>query len=232
MSFSDQFFQTVTTQPALVAFVVIAFLVGVGILVVFLRQSRYANALRRGHDFVVLLVRVPKEVGEKDVQPPPIEDQIAIGESFFAIIGGMKAERGVKASVRGRQDYFAFEIVAQHGLISFYCVVPKEMQTFFEEQVHAQHPNAQLEEVEDYNAFTPAGVAVGTEMVFQRPYAFPIRTYRNQETDPLNALTSALSRLGADESGVIQYVARSAHPRWHRAGTVMAPSSATLAPIQ
>lgn len=203
---------------AAVAVVLIVFIV----LLTLIKRSHAERALRRAHDLAVLLVRIPKESLESKNGDRPIEEQIAAAETFFSIIGGMKAQRGLRAFFRGRDDHFAFEIVAHGGLISFYLIVPRANRQFFEEQIHAQYPAAQMEEVEDYNAFTPNGVAVGTELIFLRPYAFPLRTYKQQEGDPLNALTNALGRLGEGESGVIQFVARSAHPRWHRAGILVA----------
>ncbi len=181
----------------------------------FVVRLQYQRSLRRGHELVVLLVRVPKESGEKETQEKQLPEQIAPAETLFSILGGLRAARGVHTWLLGRQDHFAFEIVSLRGSISFYVAVHRELQQFFEEQIHAQYPNAQFEEVEDYNLFTPDGVAVGTELGFRRPYALPIRTYRHEEGDPLNALTNALSRLNEHEAGAIQYIVRSAHPRWH-----------------
>ncbi|MBI3956912.1 MAG: type IV secretion system DNA-binding domain-containing protein [Candidatus Kerfeldbacteria bacterium] len=201
-----------------VVFVLILIILGL----VAMRRFQHGRSLKKGHDLVVLLLRIPKESLAASTGEKPVVEQIAVSETFFSVIGGMRAQRGVRASVLGRDDHFAFEIVAHGGLISFYMAVPREFQQFFEEQLHAQYPTAQIEEVEDYNAFTPTGLAVGTELSFVRPSAFPIRTYKQTEVDPLAALTNALSRLGEHESGVIQYVVRSAHPRWHRSGVVIA----------
>lgn len=205
----------------------IALLLLAALLLVFLmnalRRSQAERALRRGHDFVLLLIKVPKESQETaQTSDKPVADQIAVAEAFFSIIGGMRAQRGWRTFFTGRHDHCAFEIVAKDGLISFYMAVARNLQQFFEEQLHAQYPTAQIEEVEDYNAFTPTGVAVGTELALVRQFAFPIRTYKQMEGDPLNALTNALSRLGEHESGVLQFIARSAHPRWHRAGVLIA----------
>jgi hypothetical protein len=187
-----------------------------------LRRSQQQRMLNRGHDFVLLLVRVPQHTAEASTQEQSIQEHIALAENFFSVIGGVRAQRGVMTAVQGRNDHCALEIVSMHGLISFYFAVPREIQQFVEEQLHAQYPTAQFEEVEDYNAFTPTGVALGTQLTFAQPSAFPIRTYKMTDGDPLNALTNALSRLGEHESGVIQYVVRSSHPRWHRSGAVIA----------
>ena len=46
-----------------------------------------------------------------------------------------------------------------------------------------------------------------------------MKTYAHIEGDPLNHITNALSKLGEHEGAVIQYVIRSAHPRWHKIGS-------------
>ncbi len=180
-------------------------------------HTRYQGSLRHGHAFVVLLIRVPKESGEKETKEKEVPQQIAPAEIIFSVLGGLHAQRGIKTWLYGRQDHFTFEIVAMQGTISFYVAVPAAWQQFFEEQIHAQYPTAQLEPVDDYNLFTRAGTAIGTELRFRRMYALPIRTYKTIEGgDPLNALTNALSRLSEEESGAIQYIVRSANPRWHK----------------
>ncbi|MFH1171290.1 MAG: type IV secretion system DNA-binding domain-containing protein [bacterium] len=205
-------------------FVALVLLLALGgaIIFLFLQRSQRGRAIEHGHDFVVLLLRVPKESLEKTSGEKPVTEQIAVAETFFSILGGMRAQHGLFVSLKGRNDHFSFEIVAQNGLVSFYLAVPRELQQFFEEQLHAQYPTAQFEEKEDYNPFSPTGVAVGTELHLVRPYAFPIRTYRQMEADALGSLTNALSRLGEHETGVIQIVARSAHPGWHRSGILIA----------
>lgn len=192
------------------------------ILVVIFRRRHRSVSLRLSHDYVVLLMRMPKESGEKETREKQLAQQIAPAETFFAILGGMRAPRGPSVWLHGRQDNTALEIVAERGQISFYFVVRRDFREFFEQQAQAQFPTAQFEEVGDYNAFTPQGVAVGTELSFVRPNAIPIRSYKKFETDPLDALTNALSRLGDDEAGVIQYVFRTAHSRWHRQGRKIA----------
>lgn len=201
----------------LVVFIVLGLLV-----VLLLRRRQRTLSLRLSHEYVALLMRVPKESGEKETREKQLAQQIAPAETFFAILGGMRAPRGPSVWFHGRQDNTTLEIVAEHGQISFYFIVRRDFREFFEQQAQAQFPTAQFEEVEDYNAFSPLGVAIGTELAFVRPNAVPIRSYKKFETDTIDALTNALSRLGDDEAGVIQYVFRTAHPRWHRQGRKIA----------
>ncbi|MFC1687962.1 hypothetical protein ACFL0L_05315, partial [Patescibacteria group bacterium] len=97
-------------------------------------------------------------------------------------------------------------------------VVPTTMRTFMEQQVHAQHPRAQIEEISDYNLFTPQSVITATNLVFRKPYIFPIKTYKELDVDPLNAVTNAMSKVPDGEGIAIQIVGRSAKASWHSWG--------------
>ena len=173
---------------------------------------------------VVLLVQVPKyEIVEAGEKPQPktqqeLAEKIAIMEAFFANIAGLKAQKGLKHEFMGRTDHMAFEIVLKEGLIYFYVVVPENWKDFIEQQIMSQFPKALVEEVEDYNIFSPQGVITGSMLKFRKEYIYPIKTYRKLETDSLNALTGALSKLDKSSGAAIQLVVRSANPIWHKWG--------------
>jgi len=175
------------------------------------------------HEHVVYLLRVPKEKpNEKEQQGSPnyvqnLREQIARGETIFKAIGGLRAQRwhqGLSFLV-GRNDHFSFEIVANQKFISFYAVAPKNMGRYLEQQIQAYYPEALLEEVPDYNIFSPHGQTVAGYMRTKRSFIFPLKTYNKMEADPLESLVNVLSKLNEDESIAIQYIVRSALPGWH-----------------
>jgi hypothetical protein len=176
---------------------------------------------------VILLITVPKETEvntkkKSDETQQSLQEQISQTESFFAIIGGLKADRSLRSYLWGRTDTITFEIVAHNGLISFYAAVPQFLQRYFEQQLQAQFPHAQIEEVTDYNIFNKKGGVAGAYLKFTKPYYFPIKTYKKMEADPINGLTNALSKLQEGEAAVIQYVVRSAKAPWHAKGARLA----------
>ncbi|PJE75986.1 hypothetical protein COV04_01940 [Candidatus Uhrbacteria bacterium CG10_big_fil_rev_8_21_14_0_10_48_11] len=169
---------------------------------------------------VVLSVLLPKyESNKKDEQQglEKLREQIALAEALFANIGGVRAERSLTSRLFGRRDHLSLEIVAARGEISFYMVVPRQLQRFIEQHIHALYPAAQVDECPGYNLFLPHGVARGAVLHFRRSFIFPIKTYREIEADPLLAVTNALSRLG-NNGAAVQIVIRSAKRRWHRYG--------------
>jgi len=204
---------------------IVAFLI---ILVFVIRAILIRKSHLRGGAFekIILLVTLPKITPEEKGAPEEtlqsIQEDIGVAETFFSAIGGMKAQKGFKAWLMGRQDEISFEIVAQDGLIHFYVAVPRYLREYLEQQLHAQYPDAQVEETEDYNIFTPRGVILGSYLIFSRDNYFPIKTYRKLETEPLNALTNALSRVEEGDGASIQFLVRSARPGWRKKGLSIA----------
>ncbi|MEK7084712.1 MAG: hypothetical protein AAB932_05755, partial [Patescibacteria group bacterium] len=116
-------------------------------------------------------------------------------------------------------DHFAFEIVAWNGLVYFYVDVPKRMRTMIEQQIHAQYPYAEIDEVIDYNMFTPQSAIVGAYMTGSQKHIFPFKTYKEMESDPLSGLLNVFAKVKeSNSSAAAQFVVRSAHKRWRRKG--------------
>lgn len=200
---------------------------GVGILVIavfaltviflliriILRRQYY---LPKDYHNITLLITVPREFLREEDKEKELKQLIGTAETFYANLGGLKPQKGLASLFYGRRDHLALEMVKdKEGLISFYITVPQYLQRFLEQQLHAQYPNAQIEPMEDYNIFTPQGVVQGAYLELKKKYIFPIQTYQKLETDPLNALTTSLSKFPKDEGGAIQILIRSAKASWH-----------------
>jgi len=169
-------------------------------------------------DHTIFLIRLPKEKPkdqEKEYDVQHLREEIAKGETIFAGIGGLRAQRGIRAWFLGRNDHFSFEIVANQKKISFYAIVPKNMGRYIEQQVHAHYPEAVIEEVDDYNIFSPQGETAAGFLRTRRNFIFPLKTYNKMETDPMNSIINVMSKLEKDEGMAVQYIVRSAKPGWH-----------------
>ena len=194
--------------------------VGVGIVVVgllYVRYQRERTVLSASFDMVTLRVSLPKESQHQDNEQrqkgsEAIKEDIAAAELFFSTIAGLKkSAEGLRWAER-----FSFEIVNQHKLIDFYIAVPVRWKQFIIEQLHAQYPTAQAEELSGgYQFFSSKNVESGAFIVPTRLGIFPLRTFRKMEGDPLNALTNALSRLGEQDAASIQYIVHPAAHTWN-----------------
>jgi hypothetical protein len=223
--------QRVIENPLLGVFItfLIFVVLGVGVLFIIRKVLHKRNHARHGKFAkVVLRVLLPKEstatdrTGKGDERLEELREQIGVAEAFFAALGGLHAEKGMKAWFVGRQDHFAFEIVAQRGLIHFYVEVPYHLQQFIEQQLHAQYPDAHIEEVADYNIFSIRGGVAGTMLTLKNFSALPIKTYRKLDSDPLNAITNSLSKVPEGDGAAIQYIIRSARSGWRKRGVRLA----------
>ncbi|MFA5000304.1 MAG: type IV secretory system conjugative DNA transfer family protein [Patescibacteria group bacterium] len=201
---------------------ILDYLIG-GILAVFLllflvRLLRAILSGRRYFPHRVCLIRLPKEKpadDNKESSAQQLKEEIAKGETIFSAIGGLKAQRGLKSWFLGRNDQFSFEIVASRGQIAFYVAAPESEARYLEQQIHAHYPEAVIEEVEDYNAFSLKGKIAAAYLKTTKSFIFPLKTYQKMEVDPMNSLINVLSKLGKDESLAIQYTVRSARGAWH-----------------
>ncbi|USN54004.1 MAG: DUF853 family protein [Candidatus Nomurabacteria bacterium] len=180
-------------------------------------------------EHVVLLVTVPKEAAQDEHQPSDPRELLSVAETLYANLAGIKAEQHANILTNawynflyGRTDHLAFEIVAQKGLIKFYMAVPRHLQQLLESQVQAQYPMAHIEEVPDYNIFPPQGYVAGSYLTLAKASAYPIRSYRTLESDPLNALTNVMSKLDPNEGAAIQMVLRPAGTSWQKSGHAIA----------
>ena len=213
-------------SPETILILTISGVLSLAILIFFLRYFlRLKNKFSSVHNFAVLLLTIPKEdIPEEELSREGyIQKLISSAETLFANLGGMKAQRGTKSFFKGRSDHFSFEIVAdREGLISFYAVIPRQIQQYFEQQIQAQYPDIQIEEQPDYNIFNPRGVILGANLVLKKDYALPIKTFMEMEVDSLNGLTNTLSQFDPREGAVIQIICRSSHPKWHSRGSVIA----------
>lgn len=197
----------------------IAVVFGLIILMQVLKSwQRRSIAYRSRFGTTTFLITLPKFRREEDSQRGPtkesVEQAIATAETFFSSIGGLKAQKGFSAWLRGRSDELAFEIVLHQKLIHFYLTVPDELKQFTEQQLAASYPDASIDPVEDYNVFTPQSVVFGSYLTLKREHAFPFKTYKQTDNDPLNTITNTLVKPTEDEGAVFQFLVRSARASW------------------
>ncbi len=218
---SDLYYSTLIGKGMFVLVIVVALL-----FIARFFMKRAAIARQSIFNTKTILITLPKFKREEDAHgggnKEQVIDTIASAETFFASVAGLKAQRGFHAWFFGRYDELSFEIVVEKKVIKFYINTPNHLKEHVEQQLSASYPDAYFEEVEDYNLFEPDSVIVGSYMVFRRDSAFPIKTYRKLDKDPLNALTNILSKVPDTEGAVFQFVIRSSYAKWRKKGIAVA----------
>jgi hypothetical protein len=175
-----------------------------------LRQKTWLPRLKKS---VFLEVSVPKDGSAADQEAQREEkDMISVAEQFFATISEISHD-GLSHFL-GIDEYISLEIAAHQKKISFYINVPKRLQGLVEKQLHAQYPKAQIDSVKIYNIFQPDSLTAAAELSLQHDFIHSMKTYKNMETDPLNAITNSLSKLSAQEGAAIQLLISPAGSGW------------------
>jgi len=194
------------------AIIILILLIAKKIIKITARRSKYFSN-------TIFLIRLPKEKPEdkeKEDTVQKLHEEIARGETIFASLGGLRPQTGIIPWLFGRNDHYSFEIVAHEKKICFYIAAPQSMSRYIEQQVHAHYPEAVIEEMEDYNIFSPQGSILAGWLRTKRSFFFPLKTYKKQETDPLNSIINVMSKLEADEGVAVQYIVRNAGKGWHK----------------
>lgn len=210
------FFELSTFNIVVLVFVA---LIAIFIAVFFYFYKRHVyytkHIVPRTLDWVFLEILMPKDSApEKDAQRPKSEEEkkqlIAVAEQLFTTLSQSGESKGWLAG----KDYYSFEIACTDKKISFYINCPKHLQELVEKQVQAQYPHAFIEQVKGYNPFIKGGTLQAEELRLTKQYVYPFRTYKNMESDPLNSITNAMSKLAENEGAAVQFIISPAGTGW------------------
>ncbi len=145
-----------------------------------------------------------------------IREKIALAETLFSAIGGLKPSSWRQRFWLGSIDRFSFEIIGKDKLVSFYVGLPAKHREFIQQQIHAQWTEAQFEEISGLNPFHPFGTTVGAYLTLERQSFLPLKTYKEQESDPLNTLTNVLGKIAEGDSLSFQVIVQPAGRSWRK----------------
>jgi len=170
---------------------------------------------------VFLRIKVPKKEGKQEKELEG--EQFGTSKDFTKQIGLMtqcleslhtlKSERLWYRYIAG-QNFYSFEIVAIDGQIFFYVVVPFYQKTTFQKTMTSFYSDAVIEEVDEYNLFKPGTFAFGRYLKLKKHYAYPIKTYQHTNTEPMNAILNAMTKMKLDDSAAVQLVIRPHKDGW------------------
>ena len=172
--------------------------------------------IRRRH-FILLAIDVPRD---NDQSPKAVEN-------IFSHLYGILLSRNnmYEQWWEGRhQDYFSMELISIDGYVQFLVYTMEEYRDTVESAFYSQYPDAEITQVEDYvygqdGEFktikwpNDAHDIFGTEYVFARPNAYPIRLWRDFEhtmsqelKDPMASLLENMNKIGHGEQIWLQWV--------------------------
>ncbi len=139
---------------------------------------------------------------------------ISVVEQFLASVAAIAHDT---KKILKDVDHLTFEIAALHDEIQFYMAVPEPIADLIEKQLHAVYSQAVIEPADEYNIFLPKiGYAEMATFHLKRSFEWPIRSYQQIESDPLNVLTNSLSKISKDEGAIIQVLFKPAKGGWQK----------------
>ncbi len=202
----------------LCVFVLAFLIIGVTFVLIF-EKKKGKGMITRALNMSLFLVKVPLETKE-EASPEERKNRIGVMEQFLTSLASLREKRSFKQIFYG-QPYIVLEMAVPFigSEICFYLAVPKSYETYLEKQVYGFYPKATVERIEDYNIFNPQGFAAGGFFKLEKRNILPLKTYKDLETDPLESISNALSKIEeTGEGGTIQIVLKSASKNWNKEG--------------
>ncbi len=182
----------------------------------------------RTMDMIFLKIMIPKKESKEDREEEQaaasaqrdFKEAVGVAAHLFESLHSIYSSK-IKYYFLG-QDFFSLEYAAIDNQIYFYVVAPKGLKSLIEKQITAFYPNAYTEQAEDYSIFKEGSKVAATALQLNKDYVYPIKTYEHLNSDPLNNITNALSKLGFDDGAAIQLVIRPKKDGWQKRGREMA----------
>jgi hypothetical protein len=168
----------------------------------------------------VLRIAVPKNNQKEQKETGEAEkESISIMEHLFASLSNIR-EESMKKLIYG-PFYLSFEISTpiDSNEIFFYVSCPKKFQSIIEKQIHSFYSDAEIKKIDDYNSFVPNGKSAGCYLKLKKTTAFPLKTYRRLEADPISSITNALSKIPVGKGAAIQIIIKPTDNLWHQEST-------------
>ncbi len=153
-------------------------------------KTNSKKPLKRALEFVLYEVTLPQD-DQNEEDKKHSKELIAVMEQFYS---GMLAAG----------SYFIMEVglpVLENEMV-FYCSVPKDKAQLFEKQANGLFPAAKITlKKNDYNIFRPEGYSLGSILKLKRNAVLPIKTYDKFESDPIQVILNAFSKLQKEGEG-------------------------------
>jgi hypothetical protein len=179
-------------------------------LVEYIREGMEAPGLKERTPLYkslhMTLYEISLPEGTKDEQQRALKELISSMEQFYA---GMLS---VTDPENKGNSYFAIELAIPNYSqeFIFYAAVPIDKKGLFEKHILAIFPSIKIvEKKDDYNIFNEHGATAASYATSQGNPIFPIRTYEEFDTDPLNSILNSFSKIDKDgEGAAIQFIIR------------------------
>ncbi len=180
-----------------------------------LKIFRKKTDQKRTLELTFLKITLPKkdsDLDEKKETTKDFKEMIWLSEQLYASLKSIYSRKILKQILW--QDLISFEYVAHEWEILFYVVIPKAYKQLIEKQINWFYTDAIIEETTEVNIFKNRKYIEGTYINTSKEFFFPIKTYQKLESDPINNITNAFSKLEDDKSAAIQVLLKPIKDNW------------------
>lgn len=164
-----------------------------------------------------LKVTLPKkesDLDEKKETTKDFKEMVGLMEQLLASLKSVYSSKIISKIIW--QDIISFEYIAHENEVLFYVVVPKKYKNLIEKQINSFYTDAVIEETTEVNIFENKKYLESTYLNITKRFFYPIKTYIKLESDPINNITNALSKLEEDESATVQILLRPTWDDWQK----------------
>ena len=190
--------------------IVLAIIITVAIIII-----RKKNAFNRSLKLSFLKITMPKkdsELDEKKETTKDFKEMIWLMEQLLASLKSVYSWKIMKKILW--QDLISLEYIAHENEILFYVVVPKNYKILVEKQINWFYTDAIIEETTQVNIFKDRKYIQSTYLNTVKEFYFPIKTYQKLESDPINNITNAFSKLDEWSSASVQILLKPIDDDW------------------
>ncbi len=175
------------------------------------RYMRFTFAWWKSRTLVTLKVLLPRSDSKLDQEKRTEKDfkeKVAIMEQLYRALWEIRSLTFWQSLHYWFFRYIgmSFEMVVDQGELQFFVVTEPRFVSILEKQITAFYPDAEVTKQTPPEIWPKGSKLVGYNMVLQKKYMFPIRSYETMQEDPLNDLGNVLSKLDPEDRATIQVV--------------------------
>jgi len=160
----------------------------------------------------VTLPRKESDLDDKKETTKDFKEMVALMEQLLSSLKSTYSSKILK-KILG-QDTISFEYVAHENEILFYVTCTRNYIKLMEKQINSFYPDAIIEETKEVNIFEGKKHYATTYLHTAKPFLYPFKTYQKLESDPINNITNAFSKLDENSSAAIQIMLKPIDDDW------------------
>ncbi|MCH8518987.1 type IV secretion system DNA-binding domain-containing protein [Candidatus Gracilibacteria bacterium] len=167
-----------------------------------------------------LRVTLPKKDSDLDQKKETTKDfkeMVSLMEQLLASLKSLYSQK-ILRKILG-QETMSLEYITHENEIFFYVVCQKFSKKLIEKQINSFYTDAVIEETREVNIFEKQKYFASTYIHTAKSFAYPIKTYQKLESDPINNITNAFSKLDENQSGSLQIILKPIADSWQGIST-------------